>query len=190
MSQLPASAVRTLRAQSTKSSLQRASAALGSLSAAPASPKPVAHAPGPIAVPPPAPPPPAPAKTHDLDVIGPRKLIRPTLPENMLRDRRQYHPVEPALVSHAAAVHAPAHHESSHAESFYFQKQVQSQTPMVFVLEDGEKVEGCIEWYDRNAIKVRSTAAPSLRAGRPEAGTRVLIYKSGIKYLYKAGENL
>jgi hypothetical protein len=193
MSQLPASAVRTLRAQSTKSSLQRASAALGSLSAAsavPVSAGPLAHAPGPVAVPPPAPARPAPAKTHDLDVIGPRKLIRPTLPDRMLRERRQYHPVEPALVSHAAAVHTPAHHESSHAESFYFQKQVQSQTPMVFVLEDGDKVEGCIEWYDRNAIKVRSTPAPSARSGRPEQASRTLIYKSSIKYLYKAGENL
>ena len=26
---------------------------------------------------------------------------------------------------------------------------------MIFVLEDGEQIEGTIEWYDRNAIKVR-----------------------------------
>ena len=26
---------------------------------------------------------------------------------------------------------------------------------MVLVLEDGEQIEGCIEWYDRNALKVR-----------------------------------
>ena len=26
---------------------------------------------------------------------------------------------------------------------------------MIFVLEDGEQIEGHIEWYDRNAIKVR-----------------------------------
>ena len=42
-----------------------------------------------------------------------------------------------------------------HAELFYLQKQIQSQTPMVFVLEDGERIDGCIEWYDRNTIKVR-----------------------------------
>jgi hypothetical protein len=193
MSQLPASAVRTLRAQSTKSTLQRASAALGpqrSTSPVAASPTPAAQLPGPVVVPPPAPAPSAPAKTLDLDVIGPRKLIRPTLPESMLRDRRPQHSIEPALVSHGAPSHAPALQDSSHAEAFYFQKQVQSQTPMVFVLEDGDRVEGCIEWYDRKAIKVRSTAAPSLRASRPEQGTRILIYKSSIKYLYKAGENL
>ena len=41
------------------------------------------------------------------------------------------------------------------AELFYLQKQIQAQTPMVVVLEDGEEVEGCIEWYDRNSLKVR-----------------------------------
>ena len=61
------------------------------------------------------------------------------------------------------------------AELFYLQKQIQSQTPMVIVLEDGERVEGCIEWYDRGALKVR---------GR----SRTLVYKSAIKYMYKLGE--
>ena len=61
------------------------------------------------------------------------------------------------------------------AELFYLQKQIQSQTPMVIVLEDGELVEGHIEWYDRHALKVR---------GR----NRTLIYKSAIKYMYKLGE--
>ncbi|HLI03455.1 MAG TPA: RNA chaperone Hfq [Terracidiphilus sp.] len=62
-----------------------------------------------------------------------------------------------------------------HAELFYLQKQIQSQTPMVVVLEDGEQVEGCIEWYDRNAIKVRGRG-------------KTLIYKSAIKYMYKLGD--
>ena len=62
-----------------------------------------------------------------------------------------------------------------HAELFYLQKQIQSQTPMVIVLEDGEHVEGCIEWYDRNSLKVR---------GR----TKSLVYKSAIKYMYKLGD--
>ena len=42
-----------------------------------------------------------------------------------------------------------------HAELFYLQKQIQSQTPMVIVLADGEQIEGCIEWYDRKSLKVR-----------------------------------
>lgn len=66
---------------------------------------------------------------------------------------------------------------SSHrqAELFYLQKQIQSQTPMVIVLEDGEKLQGQIEWYDRGVLKIR---------GR----NKVLIYKSAIKYMYKLGE--
>jgi sRNA-binding regulator protein Hfq len=61
------------------------------------------------------------------------------------------------------------------AELFYLQKQIQSQTPMVIILEDGEQIEGCIEWYDRNALKVR---------GRQ----KTLVYKSAIKYMYKVGD--
>lgn len=68
--------------------------------------------------------------------------------------------------------------EAAHrqAELFYLQKQIQSQTPMVIVLEDGEQVEGCIEWYDRHTLKVR---------GR----YRMLIFKSAVKYMFKQGEN-
>ncbi len=62
-----------------------------------------------------------------------------------------------------------------HAELFYLQKQIQSQTPMVIMLADGGRVEGCIEWYDRHALKVR---------GRE----KTLIYKSAIKYMFKLGE--
>jgi sRNA-binding regulator protein Hfq len=61
------------------------------------------------------------------------------------------------------------------AELFYLQKQIQSQTIMVLVLEDGEQIEGCIEWYDRNALKVR---------GRQ----KTMVYKSAIKYMYKVGD--
>ena len=48
---------------------------------------------------------------------------------------------------------------------------------MIFLLEDGEQIEGTIEWYDRDAIKVRQ-----------HGSERMLIYKSVIKYLYKATE--
>ena len=45
---------------------------------------------------------------------------------------------------------------------------------MIFLLEDGERIEGTVEWYDRNAIKVK------------QGSVRTLIYKASIKYLYKA----
>jgi sRNA-binding regulator protein Hfq len=65
---------------------------------------------------------------------------------------------------------------SRQAELFYLQKQIQSQTPMVIVLEDGERLEGQIEWYDRGVLKMRGRA-------------KTLIYKSAIRYMYKVGEN-
>lgn len=42
------------------------------------------------------------------------------------------------------------------------------------VLADGEKVEGYLEWYDRNCFKLNREGAPNL-----------LIYKRQVKYLYK-----
>lgn len=176
MSQLPAPAVRTLRHQSMKNTVERASATLSPL-------------PGPVAVP-------APAPVHaeeprDLNIIGPRKLIRPTLPARALRQYHFTRREESTFSWRTIPSNPTSTPETSHAESFYFQKQMQTQTPMVFVLEDGEKIEGCIEWYDRNAIKVRCTGSSGLRSSgiRGESCTRALIYKSSIKYLYKAGEN-
>ncbi|HEX6772028.1 MAG TPA: RNA chaperone Hfq, partial [Acidobacteriaceae bacterium] len=65
---------------------------------------------------------------------------------------------------------------SSHAETFYLQKQIHAQTQMVFVLEGGDRLEGSIEWYDTDTVKLR------------KGNVRTLIYKSAIKYLYKAAE--
>lgn len=179
MSQLPASAVRTLRAPLTRNTVQRAVATLGPVVAVPP-----AAAPAPPEIPS--------SEPRELNIIGPRKLIRPTLPESALRDRRLARRDEPTVWHPPLPSSISAAQEASHAESFYFQKQVQAQTPMVFVLEDGEKIEGCIEWYDRNAIKVRCSGFSGSRGNRPseaQTGTRTLIYKSSIKYLYKAGEN-
>ncbi len=61
------------------------------------------------------------------------------------------------------------------AEVFYLQKQIQAQTPMVLIMEDGEQIEGCIEWYDRNALKLRGKQ-------------KTLVYKDAIKYMYKLGD--
>jgi sRNA-binding regulator protein Hfq len=80
-----------------------------------------------------------------------------------------------SLPIHLPSASVPEDASYRQAELFYLQKQIQSQTPMVIVLEDGEHVEGCIEWYDRNCLKVR---------GR----LKTLVYKSAIKYMYKLGE--
>jgi host factor-I protein len=65
--------------------------------------------------------------------------------------------------------------EQTNAEQFYFSKQMQGKTTMVVVLNDGERLEGVVEWYDKSCIKLNRNGEPNL-----------LLYKHSIKYLYKA----
>ena len=107
---------------------------------------------------------------------GPRKLVRPTLPQ-ATRGRRAYARRDTPLLLHQQHPGTNGRSESSHAEAFYLQKQIHARTPLVFVLEGGDRLEGAIEWYDTDTIKVRN------------GNVRTLIYKSAIKYLYKAGDS-
>ena len=121
--------------------------------------------------------------------FGNRKLIRPSLtrvdhnhnqmpsPIGERRDRpeRNDRP-ERAERSNGGKKTPPA--EQTNAENFYYQKQMQSHTPMVIVLRDGEEVHGTIEWYDKCCIKINRNSQPNL-----------MIYKPAIKYMYKEGEN-
>jgi len=91
-----------------------------------------------------------------------RKLIRPSLTdlkEQVISRQQRKKPVPP---------------DQTNAENFYYVKQMQSKTPMVIVLTDGEIIKGVIEWYDRQCIKVHRVNEPNL-----------LLYKPCIKYLYK-----
>jgi hypothetical protein len=63
----------------------------------------------------------------------------------------------------------------TYAEVFYYKKQIDAHTLMVVVLRDGEEIEGTIEWYDREALKINRQNEPN-----------VLLLKHNIKYLYKA----
>jgi sRNA-binding regulator protein Hfq len=67
--------------------------------------------------------------------------------------------------------------EATNAENFYYLKQMNSKTPMVIVLTDGEEIHGWIEWYDKTCLKVNREGAPNL-----------LIQKHCIKYLFKRDE--
>jgi len=120
-----------------------------------------------------------------------RKLIRPTLarPEHnhgQPNDRRERSDRPDRgdrgdrgdRNDRPAAARKQAPPEQTNAESFYYQKQMQSKTPVVVVLHDGEEVHGVIEWYDKNCIKVNRTGAPNL-----------MIYKPAIKYIFKDEEN-
>lgn len=112
-------------------------------------------------------------RNDDNSFNGTRKLIRPHLPVAD-RQRSPVHVEDP--LTHAMTPDVHASPESSHAEAFYFQKQIQLQTEMTVILEDGEEIRGVIEWYDKCVVK--------LRVGR----SRVLVYKAGIKYLYKTSD--
>ena len=106
-----------------------------------------------------------------------RRLFRPGYP-----DVKDPLPPRASVGNHNAGPapsKKPAPPEMTHAENFYWIKQMQSRTPMVIVLHDGEEVRGIIEWYDRNCIKVnRDSGEPNL-----------MIYKPAIKYMFKEGEN-
>jgi sRNA-binding regulator protein Hfq len=94
-----------------------------------------------------------------------RKLIRPNLSEIKEKMHRE---------SAKKKVHPPY---DTHAENYYYLKQMNKKTPMGVVFEDGETVEGYIEWYDTNCVKLNRDEAPNL-----------LIYKNTIKYLYKLND--
>jgi sRNA-binding regulator protein Hfq len=63
------------------------------------------------------------------------------------------------------------------AENYYYLKQMSKKTPMAVVFQDGEVLEGYIEWYDRNCIKLNREGAPNL-----------LVYKNALKFMYKLSE--
>ena len=98
-----------------------------------------------------------------------RKLIRPSLAEI----KEQMSTVKPPRRRPPLPTN-----EQTNAENFYYVKQIQNKTPMVFVLQDGETVRGTIDWYDRNSIRLSRDSEPSL-----------LLLKHYIKYMYKENED-
>lgn len=96
-----------------------------------------------------------------------RKLIRPNLSEVKEKINKE------AKEKEAAKKKSPPPTDT-HAENYYYLKQMNKKTLMAVVFADGEKVEGYIEWYDRNCFKLNRDNAPNL-----------LIYKRQVKYLYK-----
>ena len=50
----------------------------------------------------------------------------------------------------------------TYAETYYYKKQMDARTDMVFVLQDGEKIEGVIDWYDVDALKISRENAPKI----------------------------
>ena len=136
----------------------------------------------------------------DQEGFANRKLIRPSLNRNDHRGNNHGHNHGPNHGTDHGSNHGPNHmsserreprersaapakkvapSEQTNAENFYYQKQMQSKTPMVVVLRDGEEVHGYIEWYDKSCIKLNRSGAPNL-----------MIYKPAIKYMFKEGESV
>lgn len=100
-----------------------------------------------------------------------RRLIRPNLSEikeRMTQDKER----EKEAAQRKA--HPPT---DTFAESYYYLKQMSKKTPMAVALVSGEVLEGYIEWYDRNCIKLNRDDAPNL-----------LVFKHCIRYIYKRDE--
>ena len=102
---------------------------------------------------------------------GSRRLFRPPLaePKDQANHQRRNNHQPPQKNKRSI----PA--EQTNAENFYYVKQMQAHTPMVIVLNDGETIEGTIEWYDRGSLKIHRDGQPNL-----------LLYKACVKYMYKA----
>jgi host factor-I protein len=108
-----------------------------------------------------------PHKPHGLegDTSMNRKLIRPNLSE--IKDKMKIDAAKKRM-------HPPT---DTFAENYYYLKQMNKKTRVAVVFIDGEVLEGFIEWYDRNCIKLNRDNAPNL-----------LVFKSRIKYIYKLDE--
>ena len=113
-----------------------------------------------------------------------RKLIRPNLAE--IKERLTTQPPvgqtpssqrDSGGVEIATGRRRSAPSDNTSAEAFYYLKQMNTQTPMVVVLDDGEQLRGHIEWYDRNCLKIHRNGSPNL-----------LVFKHCVRYLYKQEE--
>lgn len=118
-------------------------------------------------------------RSSETEGFANRKLIRPSLNRGDHNhapvangERRPERNDRPA-----GGGKKPAPPEQTNAENFYYQKQMQSHTPMVIVLRDGEELRGIIEWYDKACLKLT-------RNGQPN----IMVYKPAIKYMYKESE--
>ncbi len=128
-------------------------------------------------------------RSAEAEGFANRKLIRPSLnraDHNHAQASMSEHKERPERPEHGdhrpngggGGGRKPSPPEQTNAENFYYQKQMQSKTPMVIVLRDGEEIHGNIEWYDKSCLKVARNGQSNL-----------LVYKPAIKYMFKEGEN-
>ena len=106
-----------------------------------------------------------------------RKLIRPKLSDvqsrNQVTTTREFSEMSTAGMTRRKQIPP----EQTNAENFYYIKQMTAKTPVIVVMDDGEEINGVIEWYDRDCIKVNRDKGPNL-----------VIMKRFIKYMFKEKE--
>jgi sRNA-binding regulator protein Hfq len=123
------------------------------------------------------------SKAQGGNLMVNRKLVRPNLAQIKERLATQDHASDAEHAPRNAPNNGghprrrPAPPEQTSAEAFYYLKQMNNQTPMVVVLDNGEELRGHIEWYDRGCLKVHRDDGPNL-----------LLFKHSIRYLYKQEE--
>lgn len=121
------------------------------------------------------------APAPEKDEFVSRQLIRPTLRkaepdgETAPAEPRE-RPLRRTLARSTKSTQPSPEH--THAEDFYYQKQMAAKTTMTVVLKNGEVLNGVIEWYDRNCIKLNRIGKPNL-----------LLYKPSIRYMHKSDES-
>ena len=80
-----------------------------------------------------------------------RKLIRPSLAD-----------IKEQMTTVVRPHRKRPSNDQTNAENFYYVKQMQSKTPLVVILQDGEELHGVIEWNDRECLALRSKDLPSI----------------------------
>lgn len=113
-----------------------------------------------------------------------RKLVHPNL--SKLRNRNGTpHFEEPATESrpprHGSRPPRPGGRKGppvvTSAEEFYYLKQMNNETALVAVMDDGTRIRGRIEWYDRGCVKFIQESGPGL-----------VLFKHSIRCFYKQEE--
>jgi|SRR5437588_4015015 len=113
------------------------------------------------------------APAPQTDEFVSRKLIRPSLAPQSRGNHQDW------ASSDRNVPRSPRPStDQTHAETFYYQKQIQSRTPLTVALKNGEMAEGILEWYDRDSVRL-------IRRDQ----SNLLIYKASIKYMYKTAES-
>jgi host factor-I protein len=123
-------------------------------------------------------------RAPEKDEFVSRKLIRPVLPQVEGKTDGAVNGGTPSAERAPRAERGPRPDkkpfvaEQTFAENFYFQKQLQNKTLLTVVLKNGETINGIVEWYDKNCVKFSRVGKPNL-----------LLYKTGIRYIYKSAED-